>query len=479
MKLMEARWAWCLASLLVGCGDESEALQQYRPRICGQEGPVQVLSVERWPAAESSAHERWQVGTVGSRWVVRRFMRTLSADGSRTDIEAHVVDPCGEHPVRLPARTWPLSIGDALFGCNVDDGTVFEIDPETGQSGEVLATGIACDPIQRTPETLLLHDRAAARLAVLDGSGELIGTPVPLPDGGSDLELAPYLSYPVGSHRVNEGVVWLRGNDAGLWRVEADGMARRVLDNVRRVTVDDSTGLVVVALEDSVEESDSSLHPTLVIDPVTEESWPGPPVEYLMVAEGYLFVPGGFFDLSARSLHPYPSTIPENMWAIGVHAEGYGLLFEQRFAVWNIASGELLVDQLIDAKACSAVSIEGATAVISWATGDDCASTEVWAYPLDGSDPELIAVERRHPGSGKWTEEGSLNYYLQNSGEPFDLIYTNDETGKASLIDHDVQVLVSPGGGQALEQEPFDRYALNYVISEGERTGLWRSELPR
>lgn len=461
---------------MLGCGPSiDETPPQYEPRVCGQPAPVQVLAVDepyRWI---------WEVDEVQGRWVVRRFEVELVDDVRAPSFATDTVGPCGEDPVPLSDHLWPLTIGDALYGCDVISGDIYPLDPHDGSRGEKIASSMECEPVGRTASELILLDTTTQRLAIINEQGQTLPTSITfeIPEDRLD-RLAPHLNNPLYSTlRISSGAegarTWVHGADQGLWWLDvADGTHERLFEGVEEFRVEFEAGFVLV-LDD---EESLPEQPRLQIFVLgTGEIREGPWVDEISSSGGYLAVEQGLYGLEDGSLHPYPAGVDP---ALGVWVqEGLAEHIGQRLILWDVESGEILVDVPAEGTACSTAFVLEDVVFMRWGMDGGCRRTQLWSYPLDGSEPEL-AREESAPFLSSWLSVDELLIQpISQVGNTGNLVYENRATGESWLIDRDVAGPVG-GAGKALGWGPeLEARSVLYHVRGNGRTGLWRSELPR
>ena len=478
--------AACLMAPL-GCGPhDTEELEQYRPRICGQDGPVQVLATPELTFVEDP-EVMWGIDEVQGRWIVRRYAWGFLDDDTRVaDFDAYLVGPCGEDPVRLRTGLWPLRLGDTLFGCDVGDGTVHRVDPHTGVVGAAVAEGLECEPIGRTETSLAMLDLVAGQPVLLDEAGELTSVALSLPQPeGTEYRMAPFLHEPNAVlPRLNwfAGSLWAEGDDGAVWRIEPDGTSRRVADDMEIWLLDRESGLLI--LGPGGHDLPEPPFPITLMDPATEQTWAGPVVEpQLNIVDGYVQVDGGFLHLREGTFHPLPPTVPEDDH-IGIWPSGYAFHLGERFVLWEVASSSVVVDHIVPGRSCGLHMPEGDAVFKRWGMDEDCNHTQLWSYGLDGGEPQVVA-EASKPQESSWLQYGEELLFVPFvwTEQPSELAYENLVTDEGWLLDRGVTGLFQNWSvGRALAPEDPDVLedpAIMYLVEDGERTGLWRSELPR
>lgn len=462
-----------LCLLMLACGSDSggEPPAQYLPRICAQEGPVQVLSFDEPDEFD------WLISSRGDRWTIGRLLYDDDGVEPQTGYVGYLVGPCGEDPVEIDL--WPFRVGDSTFGCDPEDGTLLRVDSRTGQPVSEISSGIECDPVFLLDDAGVLLDRSDGTLVLLDARGELSRTSIPAGKRiTTQRPVAPYLNGGGFS-----GFGWIApldpqtfvvlAGDQTIWRLGTDGTSRLLFEGFSAAWAQLAHEVFVLQREGADEGGSTS---TVVLDLVTAETWEGPPVEDLRAEGGYLFAADGLYHLRDRTLHGYPTGVTaQNI--DGVSHEGHGYHMENRIVVWDVKSGAMLVDEAARGEACGDVWVEEQRTLAWW--GDPrCERAELWSYPLQGGDPELIWVDDSSY-AGLWVSAISqLVDWSRVSGQPDDLIYRNRESREAWTIDHGVlDLLRYPFFNPERGVKPADSMVL-YQVRDGSRTGLWRSELP-
>jgi hypothetical protein len=123
----------------LGCGPEVDpVVAQYEPRVCGQDGPVQILAVDEPPR--------------------------------------------------------PLIVGETLMGCDLSNGAIYLVDPHTAERGDLLTQGLQCDPVAKLGATALMRDVQDDTLAIVDDGGNVTRTSLRVPPPDPSRMLTPQTS---------------------------------------------------------------------------------------------------------------------------------------------------------------------------------------------------------------------------------------------------------------------------------------------
>jgi hypothetical protein len=459
--------AACLSCL--ACGPEHDGARVYEPRVCGQDGPLQLVAFE---GARS-----WSVlSPVDDRWLVLAGGHQPPADGNTPSFEAYMLEPCGGGEVRLAEALWPIILGDTLLGCDVRDGTISSLDSHTGEAGAMIDTGLQCDALSSGSAFALLRHVESQTVAVVAATGELTRTSVPFVRGGDEQPVEPHLVapssvLPVSSEHAEriagtDGAMLLLDDDATLWRFTASG-AVPVANDVASFLVRED--VVVIRRQ---EHAEAEAFPVLLLDLTDGTSSEGPEVTHLRMTSGYLHLPNAFFDPVERATFPHP---------FGLHA-AHGVLrapapsafaWGSGLRVWEIETGDVLIDR--DDGPQSGGFVWAWNDVVL-AENDSAARHEFWSYPLDGSSPELLY---RAP-AGIWPSLVSPAEVLTSAKEgPTDVGYENLSTGESWVLMPRVVSNVVSTTVELAESAVFEgRRPRFYLVEEDGRTALSVTLLP-
>ena len=457
-----AAWLGC-----GGCGPEvGEVPPLYEPRVCGQDGPVDLLVFDDAPS--------WTVlSSVAGRWMV---LSVWQADGEPFDFDVRTMAPCGGDEVRLPENLWPSIRGDSLLGCDVRDGTFYPLDPHTGEAGEVIGTGLQCDPLASGSDATLLRDVESQTVAVIDHAGDLTRTSIPFALPEDEQPVGPHLAdpvrlitalsdFPTRTRSSMEAGRLLLDDDGNLWRFGSNSAAVQVAEGVAAFLLQEE--VVVIQRQ---EHAESELFPIQLLDLRDDTLREGPEVIHLRMEWGYLHLPGAFFDPVDEATYPHPAGVE----AASATPEGMGVGYGpgRRLRVWNIETGELLIDR--DDLPVGDSFVRVWDDVVTFES-DEAGRLEIWSSPLDGSSPELVY---RSPPDG-WASLVSPDEALIAPGveAPVDVTYLDLATSASwVLMPSVVSTIVSL---RVADSPVFDgQRPVVYWIEDGERSSLSVTLLP-
>ena len=467
--------------LLCACGPEvDEVAVQYEPRLCGQEGPVQVLAVDE-PA------RTWKAQEVQGRWLLRRYSVEDHDDGVRSvDVDVDLVDPCGGRRVTLAEDLWPFIVGEQLFGCDLTDGSIYLVDPDSGEVGARVAQHMICEPLARKNAWALMQDSSTSTVAVLHDSGELTPTAVsltlPTEDGSF---IGPYagnlstsitmpFTWPEQVKSAGDGRVLVLGDSGRLWMFDGElPEPSEIAAGVDEFVVGEN-----VAVMRDLGDAEVEQFVVRLLDLDTGRERDGPTVGWLSMYGRYQKVEGGLFDVVDGDLHPHPPGIShlEQVFNGPTHL---GYRVSDAVQVWDIETGEMLVDEPLPSdEVCSPVSANVVDDGLILSVNTDvstCSKTELWSYPLDGSQPELLF--RVPEGYGAYARSRDVVVYYRRETVT-DILHENVRTGESLTILQDVAASVSTSLS-LVESSVFDgQRGRLYFVEDGDRTGLWATVLP-
>ena len=474
---------------LAACGPGvDEPLAPHEPRVCGQDGPAGLVSLDETP--------RWSVlRPVDGRWVLLSVFTPLGRalyEGERFSIVAHTLDPCGGDVVALPENLWPIVLGESLFGCDVRDGTVYTLDPHTGDTGAVVGTDLQCDPLRtdfrplygglRAEDNDFVLMRAAdtETIAVLDAAGTLTQTDISFTIPADAHFDGPYVVAPftsaVGWSTIPERTRWsaeagklVLDDDGTLWQFTSSAAdPRPVAEGVHEFLV--SEDVVVIRRQ---QDANAESFGVQLLDLSTGTVHEGPAVTHLQIESGYLHLPDAFFDPVAGSTYPHPASVNTGPGVLPESDVGYG--FSPHFRAWNVETGHLLIDANDGPMSGQSIRVWGdVVTVTSHQREPD--TLEVWSYPLDGSTPELIYE----------SASGSLAYLpspdevvVHPPDDPLDITYQRLSTGESRVLMPKVLSYLVHSAASIVESPVFDGQRPEFFwVEDGDRSTLTVTLLP-
>ncbi len=461
-----------LAGLLIlvgglGCGPEvDDGAQVHQPRVCGQAGPVELVSFE--------GDRDWaSVVAVEDRWLL-----LAGGAGPEQGFESYTIDPCGGAPVPLPENAWPVVIGDRLFGCDVNDGSLRSIDSRTGALGEEIDRGLQCDSVAGGPEFALFRRVDSGRLVSVTADGQVRPTELLMASTAetsafSHLESLSAFLYATFEPRqvaYADGPLLLDDDDT-LWHVGLDQSTRVVSQDVAAFLVVEDV-VILQRLDDAGAER---FEPSLVslIDGMQREA---PEVTKLHVEGGYLFTPDGFFDPVTGVTHPLPEGLrgsPRVVWPETSMAYSLKVGQQDGLQVWDIETGRMLIDW--DGEYGQPASVNGWNDAVVLSLENRDGMPELWSFPLDGDDPERVYL-----GTDRGMSLLGPDEVLSFAGEgPTDVTHHDLVTGEERIVMRDVVSHIVQVYASLLDEPVFEGGRPGFYIVEREgRAVLMMTLLP-
>ena len=457
--------------MLVGglaCGPEADdGPQAHQPRVCGQTGPVELLSFE--------GDRDWaSVVTVEDRWL-------LLAGGAEPEqgFESYTIDPCGGARVPLPENAWPVVIGDRLFGCDVNDGSLRSIDSRTGALGEEIDRGLQCDSVAGGSEFALFRRVDSGRLVSVTADGQLRPTELLMASTAEtsafshleSLSVFQHVTYEPRQVAYADGPLLLDDDDT-LWHVGLDQSTRVVSQDVAAfLAVED-----VVILQRLDDAGAERFEPSLVnlTDGTQRE---GPELTKLHVDGGYLFTPDGFFDPVTGVTLPLPEGLrasPRVVWP--ETSLGYSLPagLQDGLQVWDVETGRMLIDW--EGEFSQPVYVNGWNDAVVLSFQNQDGMPELWSFPLDGSDPELVYLGTDRGMSLVGPDE-VLSFARESPTT--DITHHDLATGEERIVMRDVVSNMVQAYASLLDEPVFEGGRPQFYLAEREgRTVLMVTLLP-
>ncbi len=445
--------------------------------VCGSEGPVHLLNVE--VPASSLRGARWGSAMVGERRVAAWF------DSSASDYEdafgAYLLDACGGNEIELGERELPLVVGDAVFVCDPETGDIRMLDADTGEAGEIVGSGLDCNPWSRFGTHLTLRDVEQNTWSLLNSDG-LISLPLEIAPVFQEFDTPSYTDYlsrwgwlsaEVEQHQpdyllwqhniielstgeltpVASDVKWLFGADNGLdmfivYEPDADGVSRTAW-------WDDLTSepRPAFALRDVEYIWGSDRHlPALLT-----------PDEVVLVERGVAFARPALLD-TARGLERLDET-------------RFALQSDDWIRVWDIPQDRLLVEFPVPGYRCRSARPLGDALVGTFADTPECDSETRWIIPLDGSDPQPLFDHPRGMHIGHFAHLARLGYTAPIEGRG-ELAWIDLQTGRRQTVVALIDGLAELGHTPLPREPTSDARQMEYFVRQGEDAGLWVVGVP-
>lgn len=467
-----------VVTALAGCGPSVTEDPIEVREVCGNEGPVRLLNVEVPASARGGA--TWGSTVIGERRVAAWF------DSSASEYEdafgAYVLDACGGNEIELGDRELPLVVGDAAFVCDPETGDIRPLDVNTGEAGEVLGSGLDCNPWFRFGTHLTLRNVEQNTWSLLNPDG-LIHLPFeadPLFEEFNDLSYTDYLSRwgwlsaGVEQHRTDymfwedsivnlstgeltpaaSNSMWVFGEEDGLdmfivYEPDADGVSQTAWWD--DLTSEPRPAFALRGAE-SIWGSDPHLPALLTQD------------EVVLVERGEVF--------------PRPALLETTTGLERLDATRFALQSEDWVRVWDIPQGRLLVEFAVPGYRCSSARPVGDALVGTFADTPECDSKTRWSIPLDGSDPEPLFEHPRSMGIGHFTHLDNLGFIAPTRGDG-ELAWIDLQTGHRQTVVPRIDGLAVLGHTPLPRPAISDARQLEYYIRQGEDAGLWLVGTPQ
>ncbi len=371
--------------------------------------------------------------------------------------------------------------GDAAFVCDPETGDIRPLDVDTGEAGEVLGSGLDCNPWFRFGTHLTLRNVEQNTWSLLNPDG-LIHLPLevdPLFQEVNSLAYTDYLSRWGWLSAAPEQ----HRTDYLLWE-----------DSV----VNLSTGALTPVPNDSmwVFGADNGLNMFIVYEPdadgVSQTAW----------WDDLTSEPRPAFDLrGAESIWgsdpQLPALLTQDEVVLVERSEAFarptlldttrGLerLDETRFAlqsddwirVWDIPQGRLLVDFPVPGYRCSSVRAIGDALVGTFADTAECDGKTRWSIPLEGSDPQPLFDYPPGMGVGHFTHLDNLGFTAPTDGHG-ELAWIDLQTGRRQTVVPHIDGLAGLGHTPLPRRPISEATHLEYFVRQGEDAGLWVVGVP-
>jgi len=459
--------AGCVIAGLLSFGCGSEPVEgPYVPRVCDTDGPIRLLDVE------TPQGVGWSVLRLGDRLVASWY----GDDGGVARLGAYVVDRCGGDVVQLPEYVKPFVVDDALWGCNVQTGTLSRVDAATGEVGEPEPGTFDCTNRGAYANAVFLADGEQEHLVLLDAEGPSV----------LDIEL----EEPSGDHEPDFPFF------AGRYGFRSSEPIERVVryEDGRRYRVDVTSGSVD-AIEDlppnlyrfefaGILASETDLfepgtHQTTILDEMYRPIGTGPTVEGPIVAswgpvlvrdDAVVTLPDGATHPPLRHLDAPGSLRLLRDWFVYSGPDGFHEVWDYRTDTLIYVFGPVAQEfvppsfSTVD-EGLQVDRVDGAHGfrdrVVELVDPDTREVDEVLRFPRD-----LVFLRLG-------VRAGGLILPSTTAEEPAAIEYVDTDTFETTVLATEVDSVASAAGFEITRDD--DLYFVRYA---GEDAGLWRTLLP-
>jgi hypothetical protein len=393
--------------------------------------------------------------------------------------------------VELSEHEFPLVVGDAAFVCDPEVGSIRGFDLDTGEPGEILATGYDCSPRRRRGDTLVLRNWDEDAYGLLRPGGvELLDYPLEAIEYDSNsFPHASYLSRwgwssTLGEDRQTRVISWVGFKLIDIETAEVFEVPENVVAGFGH---EDGEDILLV-----LEPNEAGETTSLVLDTLGEEAQPGPtfsgPVQFFFshgFGGGVVTETSIYLAEEGMSL-PLPGPVPNGGDVVRLDETRFASVFREddgamQLAVWNTVSGEgwRAID-LPSGRGCGGIVFNDLDASfdVKFSDDADCLNEALWSIPFDGSEPWLVAEHGPNSTVGRFGLDDAWVFRAPVGRESGDLEVLDVHADMFATLARDIDGLAMAPTSALPRTHVREGDAVEYYVRRGEKAGLWISGLP-